>query len=265
MLQRDEFLGDGASSEIGAVYTDRLARCGYDLILVARNKAKLDGVAERIANATRRSVTVIAADLNDKTDLARIEAVLRTDASVTILVNNAGVGALEPLVDSNVDAMEAMIALNVRALTRLTYAVVPAIVLRGSGTIINITSAVAIARELLNGVYGGTKAFVLAFSQSLHKELAEKHVRIQAVLPSATATSFWDVAGGSVDRLPSHIVMRTEDLVEGHADWSFDAIGRPANQHGATHDHRVGHSDHFSGRPPLRHENARPTVLSGES
>ena len=119
-----------------------------------------------------------------------------------MLVNNAGVGALEPLLQSDVDAMEAMIDLNVTALTRLTYAAAPAFVARGGGAIINISSVVAIAPEVLNGIYGGTKAFVLGFSQSLHKELADKNVRIQAVLPGATATNFWDAAGGARRKSP---------------------------------------------------------------
>ena len=125
---------------------------------------------------------------------------LRTDASITLLVNNAGVGATAPLLDSDVDKMEEMIALNVTALTRLTYAAAPGFVARGGGTIINIASIVAIAPEVLNGVYGGSKAFVLAFSQSLHHELGRKGVRVQAVLPGATATEFWDVAGMPVQQ-----------------------------------------------------------------
>jgi uncharacterized protein len=204
----------GASSGIGAIYADRLARRGHDLILVARNRARLDEVAQRIASATGRVVQVVAADLNDKADVKRIETLLRTDPGITMLVNNAGVGAIEPLLESDADAMEKMIELNVTALTRLTYAVVPALVGRGGGTIVNISSAVAIAPELLNGVYGGTKAFVLALSLSLHKELADKNVRIQAVLPGAIATEFWDTAGGSLDQLPSTIVMRSDDLVD---------------------------------------------------
>jgi short-subunit dehydrogenase len=87
-------------------------------------------------------------------------------------------------------------------------------VARGSGTIINIASIVAISPETLNGVYGGSKAFVLAFSQSLQHELAEKGVRIQAVLPGATATEFWDVAGLPVSNLPTEIVMAAPDLVD---------------------------------------------------
>ncbi len=204
----------GASSGIGAIYADRLAHRGYDLILIARSKRKLDEVAKRIAGTTGRAVNVIAADLNDKADLGRIEMLLATDPGIAMLVNNAGVGALAPLLQSDVDTMEEMIELNVTALTRLTYAVVPAFVARGGGTIINISSAVAIAPEILNGVYGGTKAFVLAFSLSLHKEIADKKVRIQAVLPGATATNFWDAAGGSVGQLPDKMVMRSDDLVD---------------------------------------------------
>ena len=108
--------------------------------------------------------------------------------------------------------MEEMIDRNVRALTRLTYAAAPAFVARGG--VINISSVVAIAPEVLNGVYGGWKAFVLALSQSLHRELAEKNVRIQVVLPGATATDFWHAAGGSYENLPSEMVMQSDDLVD---------------------------------------------------
>ena len=204
----------GASSGIGAIYADRLARRGYDLILVARNQARLDEVVNRIAGATGRAVRAVPADLNNKADLKRIEEILATDPNITMLVNNAGVGAVEPLLASNIDVMQDMIDLNVTALTRLTYAAAPAFVARGGGAIINISSVVAIAPEVLNGVYGGSKAFVLALSLSLHKELADKNVRIQTVLPGATATNFWDVAGGSLDTLPSAIVMQSNDLVD---------------------------------------------------
>jgi len=107
-----------------------------------------------------------------------------------------------------------MIDLNVIALTRLTYAAVPGFVSRGGGTIINIASVVAIAPERLNGVYGGTKAFVLALTNSLDHELRSKNIRVQAVLPGATATEFWDVAGKPVHELPSEIVMSAEDMVD---------------------------------------------------
>jgi short-subunit dehydrogenase len=204
----------GASSGIGAVYADRLARRGYDLILVARNRERLDALAKRLNDETGRTVRVVAADLNDKADLSRIETLLRTDAGVTLLVNNAGVAAVSPLLTSDVDQMDDMITLNVRALTRLTYAAAPGLVARGGGAIINIASIVAVGPEILNGVYGASKAYVLAFSQSLHKELAAQGVRIQAVLPGATATDLWAKAGQPVEHLPGEIVMSTDDMVD---------------------------------------------------
>lgn len=204
----------GASAGIGAVYADRLAHAGYDLILVARSADKLRTLAEQLTTRSGRSVEVIAADLTKPADLAKVEAVLKTDASITALVNNAGFGATAPLLQSQIGTMEQMIALNVGVLTRLAYAAAPAFVARGTGTIINIASSVAISPETLNGVYGGTKAFVLAFSQSLQHELADKGVRVQAVLPGATATDFWNVAGLPVEHLPQSIVMSAEDLVD---------------------------------------------------
>ena len=204
----------GASSGIGAVYADRLARSGHDLILVARRADKLRSFANDLTTRTGRSVETIAADLTRLADLRTVETILKTDASITLLVNNAGVGATGPLLLSDIDEMEHMIALNVNVLTRLAYAAAPAFVARGNGTIINISSIVALAPELLNGVYGGSKAYVLAFSQSLQHELADKGVRVQAVLPGATATDFWNLAGTPVEHLPSEIVMSAEDMVD---------------------------------------------------
>ena len=204
----------GASSGIGAVYADRLAHAGYDLILVARSADKLRSLAEQLTTRSGRSVEVIAADLTKATDLAKVEIVLKIDASITLLVNNAGVGATAPLLQSQIGKMEQMITLNVSVLTRLAYAAAPAFVSRGAGTIINIASIVAVAPELLNGVYGGSKAFVLAFSQSLQHELADKGVRVQAVLPGATATDFWSIAGTPLEHLPQSIVMSAEDMVD---------------------------------------------------
>src|SRR5262245_34738407 len=151
----------GASTGIGAIYADRLAHLGYDLILVARNRERLDALSTRLSGETGRSVEVVAADLSDREDLGRIETLLRTDPRITMLVNNAGVAATTTLLESDIDKMDDMITLNVSALTRLTYAVVPGFVTREGGTIINIASTVGIAPETLNGVYGATKAYVI--------------------------------------------------------------------------------------------------------
>ena len=148
----------GASSGIGALYADRLAQRGYDLILVARNRERLNALANTISTRSARAVEVLPADLGDCAALARVEDLLREDASITLLVNNAGIGTHTPLLQSDVEQMTRMVDLNVTAPMRLAYAVAPAFVARGRGAIINIASIVAIAPELLNGVYGGSKA-----------------------------------------------------------------------------------------------------------
>jgi short-subunit dehydrogenase len=204
----------GASSGIGAVYADRLARRGYDLILVARDAARLSALAARLEASTGRKIDTIRADLSVTADLRAVEQRLASDSSISMLVNNAGLGAVKPLVDSAPEELDHMIAVNVTALTRLTRAVAPGLVARGNGAIINIASIVALAPELLNGTYGGSKAFVLALTQSLHHELNDKGVQVQAVLPGAIGTPFWERSGMPVEHLPAAIVMTPEDLVD---------------------------------------------------
>lgn len=204
----------GASSGIGAIYAERLASRGYDLILVARDGAKLSALAARLEASSGRKIDTIAADLGVPADLRRVEQRLASDSGIAMLVNNAGLGAVKSLVDSTSEELDTLINVNVTALTRLTRAAAPGMVARGAGAIINISSIVALKPELLNGVYGGSKAYVLALSQSLHHELGDKGVQVQAVLPGAIATPFWDRAGHAVDNLPAEWVMTPEDLVD---------------------------------------------------
>ncbi len=203
----------GASSGIGAIYADRLAEQGYDLILVARDADGLKAKANSLSG-TGRAVRTVAADLTKPAEIAEVAALLRDDESITLLLNNAGIGATAPLLASDIDGLEAMIDLNVTALTRLTHAVAPSFARRGHGTIINVSSVTALAPELFNGVYAASKAYVLTLTQALHHELAEKGVRVQAVLPGVTSTTFWATAGLPVANLPSSIVMTPEQLVD---------------------------------------------------
>jgi uncharacterized protein len=204
----------GASSGIGAVYADRLAHRGYDLILVARDQKRLTELAAGLSAKTGRKVDILPADLTINSDLSRVEERLRSDNSITALVNNAGFGATSKFADSKIDELENMIQLNVTALTRLTAAVLPGLLARANGLIINISSVVALAPEMLNGVYSGTKAYVVNFTQSLHHEVGGKGIQVQAVLPGATSTEFWDRAGLAVKHLPEQIVMTAEEMVD---------------------------------------------------
>jgi short-subunit dehydrogenase len=203
----------GASTGIGAVYADRLAKRGYDLVLVARSWEKLSEVAAQL-KSTGRTIETFPADLTKKEDVQRVAERLITDPTITALVNNAGMGSARKLLDEKIDNLESMIYLNVTALTRLALAALPGFVARKNGLLINIASVVALAPELLNGTYSGTKAYVVNFTQALKNEVEGKGVTVQAVLPGATATPFWDKSGRPVEHLPKEMVMTAEDMVD---------------------------------------------------
>lgn len=205
----------GASSGIGAVYADRLAARGYNLILVARRVDALKKLAAELSARDGVSVQVLQADLTDSQDSAKVEAVLRDDASITMLVNNAGTATLAPLAQADVGALAREIELNITAPTRLTHAVLPGLLSRGKGAIINIASVMSQMVQPGNTVYGGTKAYLLHFSQVLAQETANSGVQVQVVLPGATRTEIWGKsAGPTIEHLPAEIVMETDDMVD---------------------------------------------------
>lgn len=204
----------GASTGIGAVYADRLARRGFDLLIIARDSKRLTDLSSKLTSKTGRKVDVISANLTNKEDLRKVESRLQSDTSISLLVNNAGFGGTKALVHSSIDDLEDMIALNVTALTRLTAAVLPNLLARKSGAIINIASVVALNPEALNGTYSGTKAYVVNFTQSLFETLKNTGVQVQAVLPGATRTEFWNRAGLPVHNLPDDWVMSADDCVD---------------------------------------------------
>lgn len=204
----------GASTGIGAAYAERLGRRGYDLILVARDQARLSLLADRIGRETGIKAETLVADLTDRIALATVEARLRDDASISMLVNNAGMAVPGPLLGADAENLEALILLNVLAPTRLANAAAPAFVARRRGTIVNIASVLALAPEMFNGAYSGTKAYVLNLTQALQKELAPHGVRVQAVLPGATRTEIWQRSGVDVNALPPEMLMSVADLVD---------------------------------------------------
>jgi short-subunit dehydrogenase len=204
----------GASSGIGAVYADRLARRGHDLILVARDHARLEALAARLVQNTGRRVEILPADLTDAAALRLVEARLNEDAAIGILVNNAGMGVSGTLAGADPNRLEAMVRLNAIAPMRLAAAAVRGFLARGGGTIINIASVLALAPELFNGVYSGTKAFMLNLSQSLQQEVGGQGIRVQAVLPGATRTEIWERAGVDMEQFPAGMLMGVEEMVD---------------------------------------------------
>jgi short-subunit dehydrogenase len=204
----------GASGGIGAVYADRLARRGYDLILVARDKSAMDKLAKSLAADTRVGIRVLPADLTVEADLHRVEKVLREDQSISLLVNNAGAATLGAFHQADIERLTRDIQLNVVAPTRLAHAVLPGLLARNRGGLINIASVMSQMVQPGNSVYGATKSYVLHFSEVLAVELGASAVRVQAVLPGATRTALWDGSGVELKDLPSEIVMEVDEMVD---------------------------------------------------
>jgi hypothetical protein len=204
----------GASAGIGAVYAARMARRGHDLILVARDRGRLDTLASQLRAETGREVEVLAADLSERQDLLRVEDRLRHDPDIGVLVNNAGSAVAGPMRGSDVDRLEAMVNLNVVAALRLAHAAVEGFVARGQGTLINIASVLALAPERFNATYSGTKAFMLNLSLALQTELAGTGIRVQAVLPGGTRTEIWGKAGVDIAAMPAGVLMDVDEMVD---------------------------------------------------
>lgn len=211
--QLDTVLITGASTGIGATYADRFAQRGHPVVLVARNTARLEELAARLAREYHVKTHVLTADLTVPAERAKVEQRLRDDETIGMLVNNAGMGGGSVLAQTPPDVVQAMIELNVTAPSRLVAALLPRLVTRGHGSIINIASALAIAPELFGGAYAASKSYVLTYTIALHKQVAERGIRVQCVLPGVTRTDIWEQAGG-LDAIPVHMIMEVDEMVD---------------------------------------------------
>jgi uncharacterized protein len=204
----------GASAGIGAVYAERLAARGYDLILVARRTDRLQALSDKIAAARGTKVEIVEADLTKDADVTRVEQVIRDNPAIALLVNNAGNSTLAPVAKTSEQNAAAMVALNVTGLTRLTHAILPAFLARNEGAIINVASVLSFHALPISAIYSGTKGYVMNFSRGLQQELADTNVRLQLVMPASTATELWDLSGVPLASLNQAAVMSAEDLVD---------------------------------------------------
>lgn len=245
----------GASTGIGAVYADRLAKRGYDLIIVARRQDELEKLATRLRAESGVQVRVLPADLTAESDLAQVEKVLREDTRISLLINNAGTATVGPLAGADMIRLNREIQLNIVAPTRLAHAVVPGLLARGHGAIINISSVMSQMVQPGNSVYGGTKAYLLHFGQVLEQEVSGAGVRVQTVLPGATRTAIWNGSGIEIHQLPAEILMEVDEMVDAAlagfdqdesvtipalpdaADWQRLLDAREALKPNLSHDH----------------------------
>lgn len=204
----------GASSGIGAIYAERLAARGFDLLLVARDQERLEAAASKLRTEHGVQVEVLKADLTQKDEVLKLEQRLRSDSSISLLLNNAGVAADGLLANADMEQLERLIQLNVTAVTRLASAAAASFAKAGRGTIINIASVVALFPERFNATYSASKAYVLSLTQSLNAELNGTGVKVQAVLPGVTRTEIWERSGIDASGIPAEMIMEAGDMVD---------------------------------------------------
>lgn len=204
----------GASAGLGKIYADRLARRGYDLILVARRADRLADLAQTLQTQYGIVAAPFVADLGAAADVARLAEVIRTDSSITMLVNNAGIAVMQPVTDADPAALARQQALNVDALTQLTVAALPGFLARDRGTLINVASILGFGSRPGSTFYSAGKAHVANLTRALQAEVAGTNVRVQLVAPSVTATDIWDSSGIPLSSLDSRIVMDADACVD---------------------------------------------------
>ncbi len=207
----------GASSGIGAAFADRLAHDGYDLILVARRRERLETLAEHLRREEAVAVTVLVADLTEPADLGCVEREIDECAALEFLVNCAGIAGYMPFAALPPDQAEAMIGLHVVAPTRLTRAALPGMIARAHGAVINVSSALAFSGSAPSpplpkrAVYAAVKSYVNTFTEILARELEGTGVRVQALCPGIVRTELHEVAGYDVSHVPA--MLEADDVV----------------------------------------------------
>jgi uncharacterized protein len=213
---RDRALVTGASAGIGEAFAERLARDGYDLILVARRGDRLESIAERLAKESGAGIEVFALDLTNAADLAKLEKAAASDDGLSLLINNAGFGGYCPFVELDPRVAEELIDVHVTATVRLTRAALPGMIARGRGAIVNIASLLAFSGTIPadplphRATYAAAKSFMVTFTQTLAGELAGTGVRAMVCCPGVVKTEFHEVQGMDLSHVPR---MSSEDIV----------------------------------------------------
>ena len=212
----------GASSGIGHAFALALADRGHDLVLVARDTARLEAVAKELGDAYGSSAEVLSADLSDPVALALVEArVADAERPIDLVVNNAGFGTSGRFAELPIEREQQEIQLNVLALVRLTHAALGGLIERGQGGVINVASIAGYQPTPGNATYGATKAFVSSFSQAVHEELKGTGVKCMVLSPGFTRTEFQVRAGFDSNDVPGFLWQDAATVVQ-HALRAYD-------------------------------------------
>lgn len=203
----------GASAGIGRLYAQHLARTGHALVLVARRADRLEELAASLREAHGVDVEVLPADLASDDGVQRVVDRLGADPMVDMLVNNAGYAVRGRVAELDADATDAMLRVNVLALTRLSIAAMGRMVAAGRGRIINVASGTVFMQMPGNAGYGASKNYVMAFTRTMQAEAAGTGVQVQLLIPGVIATDFHEIAGNAIANFPPERVMSAEDLV----------------------------------------------------
>jgi short-subunit dehydrogenase len=205
----------GASSGLGDQFARILAFRGHDLVLVARDQARLEALAKELETKYAIQCEVLPADLTDRAQLAKVEA---RATSVDVLVNNAGFGTYGSFAELDVDTEAREVDLNCTALVRLSHAAATGMVERGKGGILNVSSVAGFQATPNDATYCATKAFVMAFSESIHAELKRKGVSVSCLCPGFTRTEFQERAGWDSSKVPSFAWSDAEEVARAGLD-----------------------------------------------
>ncbi|MFE9956142.1 SDR family NAD(P)-dependent oxidoreductase [Micromonospora sp. NPDC005299] len=204
----------GASLGIGEAFARRLAADGWDLVLVARDAGRLDGLAAELTGRHGHRVETIAADLSTDDGCAVVEGRLTAEPPVELLVNNAGISLNTPFVRSTVADEARLVRLNVLAVLRLTHAALGPMTERGHGAVINVSSVAGFGVPMPGSTYSASKAWVTNFSESIGQSVAPLGVRVMALCPGYTRTGYHERAGIDMSRTPAWMWLRAEDVVD---------------------------------------------------
>jgi hypothetical protein len=210
-MKRRVALVTGASSGIGAVFARKLSEQGFDLILVARRRERLERLASELAGAE-----VLVADLSVDADLRRVEERIAAEPDLDCLVNNAGFGSQGLFWEAGLEVQDRMHRLHVIATLRLTHAALGVMFARARGSIINVSSVAGFLHNPFSVSYGATKAWINSFTEALYVELKStgSPIRVQALCPGFTVSEFHDVLGIDRSVIPRSLWMSAEEVVE---------------------------------------------------